>query len=179
MTTKDRVYFDSCCFIDMVKIDLNKDDLTIPEERKNNVWFLKRLSDASFNGDIEIVTSTVTVAECIHFGDGKIDDKGKDLFMKYLMSGRVVLQVSTDPFVAERARDLYWKHNIYLKGADLIHVASAIMTNCSEFITTDERILKRGKFIDSIPAINALGLNIIQASESKILPASYRQEQIV
>ena len=162
MTNKDRVYFDSCCFIDMVKVDLGKDDLSISEDRKKDVWFLRRLSDAAFNNDIEIITSTLTIAECLHVGDGQMNDEGKE-------------QISADPFVCEMARDLHWKNNILLRGADLIHIASAMFTDCKEFITTDDRITKQQKFIDALPEIRNLGLKVIRASESKILPNSYRQ----
>ena len=95
------------------------------------------------------------------------------------MSGKIVRLVDPSIFVAEEARNLFWNHKIRLKGADGIHVATAIGEGCCEFITTDEKITKQGKkFSTSIANISGLGLSIIRASQTSILPEEYRQDSL-
>lgn len=163
---------DSCCFIDMAKVTIGNN--APDHNRQDDVWYLKRLCDASLNGDIEIITSTLTIAECLHAGDGFIDDNVRDLFDKYLTSGRVVKPVDAGYFIAIDARDLYWKYDILLSGADAVHVATAIKANCREFITTDSRLQKK-KFSDAITSIEKQGIKVVRGSETKLLPPSYRQ----
>lgn len=175
MGNKDRVYMDSCCFIDMAKIDLSVTDSIYDRSRIDAVWYLKRLCDAARDGEIEIITSTLTIAECLHDGNGHIGDKAKDLFEKFITSNRVALTISADYSVCVEARDLFWKHGILLAGADAIHLASAIVMNCKEFITTDEHF-KKQKFKRAIaPIQKTKGIKIIRASETTILPTKYLQ----
>lgn len=173
---KDRVYMDSCCFIDMAKMAVN--EKALEQNRKDDVWYLKRLCDASLNGDIQIITSTLTIAECLHAGDGFIDDAVKDLFERYLTSGRVVLPMAAGYFVSIDARDLYWKYQILLSGADSLHVATAIKSGCLEFISTDAR-LARSKFQKAIASIEKIGLRVKHGSETQLLPSSYKQGSLV
>lgn len=173
---------DSCCFIDMVKVDLN-----LPSKpnssRLSDVWFSKRMCDAAKNGDLEIYSSTLTLAECLHGGDSKgikiINDDVKNMFEKFLSSGRIVKPIMADFFIGIDARDLYWKHNILLSGSDAIHVASALSVSCEEFITSDERIKKHQKLITAIPEIKKLSLSVIRASDTKLLPSDYMQTSFI
>ncbi len=182
METENRVYMDSCCFIDMAKMakitHLNKNTHD-PTGRTEDVWYLRRLCDAARAGDIEIISSTLAIAECLHDGNrDKIDDTAKDLFEKYLTSGSVVLPIEAGYDVCVQARDLFWRHGILLSGADQVHLASAIETNCRELITTDEKIQTRQKFHDAIaPIEKILGITVIRASATTILPGKYRQVQ--
>jgi predicted nucleic acid-binding protein len=160
----------------MAKGELGKQPLT--EDRKKDVWYLRRLCDASINGDIEIITSTLVIAECLHVGDGFIDETVRDLFEKYLTSGRIVKPVDAGYFIAIDARDLYWKRQILLSGADAVHVATALKTNCLEFITTDDKINKKSKFTAAIPLIESAGLRVIRGSETRLLPSQYRQGEL-
>lgn len=92
------------------------------------------------------------------------------------MSGVVVDLVEPSIFVAEDARNLSWSHGIYLKGADAIHVATALGEKCVEFVTTDEKITRAGsKFSRMVEPITKLGLRVIRGSDTQILPLEYRQ----
>ncbi|MBU1156455.1 MAG: PIN domain-containing protein [Proteobacteria bacterium] len=179
MTEAVKIYFDSCCFIDMVKYQRNSDLIREPG-RKQDIWFMGRLCDACLAGDIEIYTSTLTIAECLHGGDGVIDEEVQELFIKFLTSGRVVTTISADQFVAEYARDLRWVHGINLKGADGIHIASSMILNCAEFITTDAKITNEvSKFGRAIEALHGAGVKVVRASETQYLPDKYRQDTLV
>lgn len=64
-----RIYVDSCCFIEAVK---HRRGIALPgnlEEKKireNDCWFFRKLCDASRDGAIQLVTSMLSVAECLH-----------------------------------------------------------------------------------------------------------------
>jgi PIN domain len=75
-------------------------------------------------------------------------------------------------FIAERARDLCWKHNIRLQGMDAIHVASAIDADCTEFLTRDTDMSK-AKVAGKLRALADAGISVITPSQSKLLPPRY------
>ncbi len=77
-------------------------------------------------------------------------------------------------FVAERARDLRWKHNIRLKGADAIHVASAIEAQSTEFLTWDTDISKP-KVADKLKVLASFGISVITPKQTKLLPPLYSE----
>ena len=65
---KPAVYMDSCCFIDMVAYDTNNKVL---EERKEHIWYYKRLILASKNEEITVITSYLTINECLYVKDAE------------------------------------------------------------------------------------------------------------
>jgi hypothetical protein len=172
MTDRRRIYLDSCCFIDMVKQAVG----TLPKDRTEDAWFLKQLTQACRDGEIEVYTSILAVAECTHAGDGTVTEKVKGTFQSLLMSGQYVKLVQPTPFIAIDARDLRWRHSINLGGADALHVASALDRKCEEFITTDGQAKKK---VDAKDALAKLGLRMIRASETDCLPAKYRQGSLL
>jgi hypothetical protein len=155
MSTKPRIYVDSCCFIEAVKHKrgiLLSGDAAEKEIREKDCWFFRKLCDASRDGMIQLVTSVLSVSECVHVEEGGTPSKEtQDLFVEFLTSGTVVDLVEPDLFVAERARDLFWQDGILLSGADSLHVASALLDGCKEFLTLDGRIKRRQKFATAIP----------------------------
>jgi predicted nucleic acid-binding protein len=164
-----KIYMDSCCFIDMVKTKIGK---TLSADRELDVWHLKRLLEANRDKEIEIYTSTITIAECSHAGDGDISEIVRNTFSLLLMSGQYVRLVQPTPFIAEDARDLRWKHGIALRGADAIHVASALDRKCEEMLTSDGRLERLNK---SVTILTKLGLNIRAGRNTDCLPHKYRQ----
>src|SRR5882724_11392877 len=125
------VYIDSCCFIDMVKTKVGK---KLATDRENDVWHLKRLLEASRDGEVRVYTSTLTIAECSHDGEGRISQTVKNEFSQLLMSGQYAMLVQLTPFIAQTARDLRWTHGLTLKPPDSVHVASAMEMKCEEFL---------------------------------------------
>jgi hypothetical protein len=69
MSTSPRLYVDSCCFIEAVKlrwgIPLSGDEKEA-NVRADDCWFFRKLSDASRDGAIQLVTSILSVAERPH-----------------------------------------------------------------------------------------------------------------
>lgn len=172
MTSRPRIYMDSCPFIDMVKGAVGA---ARSIGRGSEIFFIKQLLEAARAGEIELYTSTLTVVECTH-ADGDTSSKVTTLLTKLLTSGQYVRLVTPDPFVAERGRDLRWKNGIVIsgRGADYLHLASALHAACGEFITTDGRT--DGKGIIGVAAqIAPLGMRVRKPSESMLLPSERRQ----
>ena len=167
---KPRIYLDSCCFIDLAKITIGKKVVG----REQDIWVLQKLLEASGNEEIEIYTSTISIAECTH-ADGVVGDDVKEYFSKLLTSGQYVLLVQPTVFIAEDARDLRWKHKISLSGADGIHVASAIERKCHEFLTWEFQ----NKNPEDKAKIEKLGIAVRAPAESLYLPYHYRQEDFL
>jgi predicted nucleic acid-binding protein len=106
------IYLDACCFIDMVKEAVGQ---TLTSDRSNDVWFLKQITQACRDGELDVYTSVISI-------DVKL--------------------VQPTPFIATDARDLRWRHGVSLRSADAIHVASALDRKCEEFVTTDAQAKK-------------------------------------
>lgn len=180
MITKapSRAYFDTCCFIDLIKHGQGQQlakDAGEDQKRQEDCWYLRRMCDASRDGVIRIVTSILTIAECTNLGDGKpLSEETKNTIDAFLTFGTVVDLIEADIFVAEEARRLYWNHDVRLKGADAIHVATGIIERCAEFITTDRKILHQGsRFTKSLPDLKK-HIRVRRASQTNILPNEYR-----
>jgi hypothetical protein len=169
MTDARKIYIDACCFIDMVKTQIGK---ALEKDRDRDVWHLKRLLEAHRDKEIEIYTSTLTIAECSHGGDGDISPAVKSEFTRLLMSGQYVRLVQLTPFIAVDARDLRWVNGIALKGADSIHVASALTMKCEEFLSSNGR-LNRLNLVSITLA--KLGLHVRNGRDTQCLPDKYRQ----
>jgi predicted nucleic acid-binding protein len=167
MADNPAIYLDACCFIDMVK-ELIARPLTA--DRCADVWYLKQITQACRDNELDVFTSVLSIAECTH-ADGDTSRPVKARFDALLMSGQYVKLVQLTPFIAMDARELRWKHGISLRGADAIHVASALDRKCEEFITTDEQAKK----VAAKAVLAPLGLRVIRASETTCLPGKYLQ----
>jgi hypothetical protein len=182
MSTKPRIYADSCCLIEAVKhrrgLPLSGDAAEV-QRREEDCWYFRKLCDASRDGAIQLLTSMLSVAECLHVGEqGGPSKDARDLFVQFLTSGTVVNLIEPDLFVAERARDLLWNDGILLSGADSLHVGSALLGGCSEFLTLDGKIRNHRKFAAAIPLLTKVGLSVIRPSQTSSLPGEYRTDDL-
>jgi PIN domain len=157
----------------MVKVAVGKQVAT---DRERDVWHLKKLLEANRDREVEIFTSALTIAECIHIGDPDISDSVKSAFSSILTSGQYVRLIQATPFIGEDARDLRWKHGIALKGADGIHVASALDRKCEELLTTNGRLQRLGDHADRLMTF---GLRVGAGRTTQCLPDKYRQLGLV
>jgi hypothetical protein len=155
---------DSCCFIELALQVIGENE----PERENDIWFLKQLLNAAHDEEIEVLTSTLSIAECQH-AKGDISDDVKTLFKRFLTSGEYVLLVQDSVLVAEKARNLRWVHGLTFAGADSIHLASAMELNCEEFLTWDKQPHAHAG------ALNDLALSVRFPRDTRCLPDGYRQ----
>ena len=165
-----RVYIDTCCFIDLVRVAIGKAATT---DKENDVWHVKKLLEAHRDGEVQIFTSSLTIAECRHGGEGEVTPEVKSQFSRLLMSGQYVRLVQMTPFIAQDARDLTWAHGIALKGADSVHVASAIDRKCEELLTGDGRLGRLGAVGGPL---QKFGLSCREGRNTECLPTKYRQQ---
>lgn len=168
--SRPRLYMDSCCFIDAAKHKINA---TLSTDRLNDVWFVQQCLKASEAHDIEVFTSTLTIAECQSAG-GDMSDDVKKLFRSVLTSGKIVTLAQMTLGIAEKARDLRWVYGVNLKGADAIHVATALAMNCTEFFSTDNRGPHKNAAL-----LLPMGLKVLRASDTALLPDDYRQHKLL
>jgi predicted nucleic acid-binding protein len=167
---RHRVYIDTCCFIDALQ---HREGMKISVDKQNDVWHIQQVLRASLAGDLEVVTSTVTIAEFRRAkADAQPSKELKRLIRSILLSGRVVTLAQVTQGVAERARDLDWEDEVNLKGADAIHVATALITGCKEFFTADGRGALRPPVVAKL---GKLGLRSVRPSDTRLLPNEYRQ----
>jgi predicted nucleic acid-binding protein len=155
---------DACCFIELALQTIRKNGM----DREDDLWFLKELLNAAYDGEIEVLTSTLSIAECAH-AKGDVSDDVKSLFRRFLTSGRYVFLVQDSVLVAEKARNLRWVHDLSFGGADSIHLASALELKCEEFLTWDNRPHANAT------ALNDLALPIRFPRDTHCLPDKYRQ----
>lgn len=149
MSKLPRIYVDACPLIDLVK---SRAQMPLTDDRSKDVWFLDRLIAAAKQGKIELFTSTLTIAECTHVGDPQKDKQAQPFFLGLLASGKSGFAlVQTTVGIAMEARNLRWLHDLALKGADAVHVASARAMKCDEFVTTDSKgLLKRADALGNL-----------------------------
>jgi hypothetical protein len=146
--------------------------------READCWFFRRLCDASRDGAITIVTSMLSIAECVHVDEEPLpSQETRNLIIEFLSSGSVVDLVEPDLFVMERARDLRWLNDVRLGGADSIHVATALLDGCSEFLTLEKKI-EKSKVVLSIPKLQSMGLSVLRPSQTGCLPNEYRSDDL-
>lgn len=167
MIVNPRIYCDANPIIELARFAKKTHD----HLREPDLAMMERLLKAANNEEIALFTSSISIAECVAAGD----DYGQDVqefFVGVLTSGRMFKLVQDSIFVAERARDLRWKDDIRLKGADAIHVASALEAKCSEFITWDKD-MNKDKVSEKSKALAKLGLKFIVPTETELLPSIY------
>jgi predicted nucleic acid-binding protein len=159
---------DSCCFIELALQSIGKHETN----RENDLWFLKELLNAAYDEKIEVLTSTLTIAECAH-AKGDVSEDVKTLFKKFLTSGRYVFLVQDSVLVAEKARNLRWVHSLAFSGVDAIHIASALEMKCDEFITWDN------KPHDNAKELSNLALTVCLPADTHCLPDEYLQQPLI
>ncbi len=177
--TKPRVYIEACPIIDMAKHKAGRAlnaDPTTQQSRENCVWFCRRILQASVKGDMDVLTSFVTIAECTHLQDSVNPvpkEPTREFLTRLLTSGKGGIRlVQASLSIMTAARDLRWKHNLTFRSIDSIHVASALHMKCEEFYTTDGGIYAKKD------ELAKRGLNVMLASSSVLLPLKYRQDVI-
>jgi predicted nucleic acid-binding protein len=167
----DRIYIESSPIIDVIK---GRVHIALTPDRDNDLWFTEQCLRAALDGEIEVVTSMLTIAECRRAKQDKpATDEMKRIIRSVLTSGKIFHLAELTQTIAERARDLEWEDSINLKGADAVHVATALKTGCKEFFTADGR----GPLKNALK-IAALGLRVIRPADTRILPPDYLQGRL-
>lgn len=88
--------------------------------------------------DVQLVTSEITIAECLRGPLGRHDETAASTYRDLLSNGAVVELVATDPVLFEYAALAGCTFS--LKLVDSIHVASAMIGECDALLTNDNGI---------------------------------------
>lgn len=88
--------------------------------------------------NIRLMTSEVTIAECLHGAFKQGNDKLANVYRDLLSAGIVAETIPGDPVLFEYAA--YVGASLSLKLIDAIHVASATIFECDAFLTNDRGI---------------------------------------
>lgn len=173
--SKPRIYLDSCCFIDVVKKEVG----VLPSDRENDVWFIKKILQAHREGHLVAHTSLVAVGEClaVEKGQATVSDEVQDHYRALLTSGQYVQLINPTPSSARLIQRFRWDHGLVLGSADAMHFSGAIERGCLEFITTDGRIAS-ARVGAAIPVLATMGMRVIAAPKTALLPTSYTQGRI-
>jgi len=167
MPEKPRIYIDAAPFIDLVKVKVGAG---ITSDISRDAWAVENLLAAAREGLILVFTSTLTIAECTHVGDPVKLNAAKPFFYGLLASGKSgVRLVQTTFSIVERARDLRWLNQVGLKGADAVHVASALHMQCDELLTGDGRIHREASLLAP------MNLRVTRPGDTRLLPAKFQQ----
>lgn len=165
-----RIYLDAAPLIDLVKVRVG---VKPSSEVETDVWTLDRLLAAGRAGEVRIFTSTLTVAECTHVGDPSNLEAAKPFFLGLLASGKGGISfIQPTLTIAEKARGLRWVHDFNFRGADALHVASALHLGCHEVLTSDERILKAAE------RLQPLRIRVCRPGDTGKLPEKFRQDDL-
>lgn len=173
VATSRKIYIESSCFVELAKHAIGSGDI----DRTSDVWHLKALLQAAKDGKVQILTATLTVAECQHADEPSSNgipcDAVKAIFKNFLTSGQYIALVQDTVLVAERARNLRWAHGICMSGPDSLHAASALEMSCDEFLSFDRRFHKRKKELE------VLAIHVCMPRNTTCLPDEYRQESLL
>lgn len=166
--SKPRIYLDACPIIDLVKFEVR---VNISDELSQHAWHTQQLVRAAQDGPIGLYTSAISIAECTQVKDKAKEDQARPFFLGLLASGRSGIKLAQPTMVIlDLARNLRWVNECNLRGADAIHVATAIQFNCHEFLTTDTKVLSNAELL-----AHTHGLRICKPSATKLLPDDYRK----
>lgn len=164
------IYIEACPLIDMAE-----HRAAHGSEVTANVWSCRQALRAARDGKVRVFTSNLSVAECTTICNDlpRPPDDVKRFFDSLLMSGRSGLTlVAMTQQIAVRARDLRWNFGVNLRGADCIHVATAMAQGCTELWTRDGRIHKKRE------PLKDLGISATFPNLTNLLPKEYLQDDL-
>jgi predicted nucleic acid-binding protein len=88
--------------------------------------------------DIQLVTSEITIAECLRGTHKNSDETAASTYRDLLSNGDIVELVTADPVLYEYAALAGFTFS--LKLVDAIHVASAVIGECEGLLTNDKGV---------------------------------------
>jgi predicted nucleic acid-binding protein len=125
-----RIYFDACVFLAFVGNEEGRADT------------VQALLDEARRGEIEIVTSVLSIAEVAfgaHERDHGLTEAGEEAIEQLWTPASPVTLVDVSQAVARNARNIIREAKTQglggIQGADAVHLATARMVGCDEIFT--------------------------------------------
>jgi predicted nucleic acid-binding protein len=138
-----RIYWDACAWIALIQREKIRDPNGVVIEDRETMC--KSVINAAKRGEVEIVTSTLSLVEVCK--SPLVKGEGEDQIGAYFENDYVIL-ASLDRFVGERGRELMLGGYAGLKPPDAAHVASAAVTDVDEMHTFDRKLLDMNGVVD-------------------------------
>jgi len=129
-----RIYIDNCCF-NRPFDDQSQIRIRLESEAK------LRIQDDILEGKFELVWSYILKAEnsANPFEERKIPIRDWEQYS--------VINIKEKPVILERAKRL---SQLGVRSKDALHISCAVSAGCKYFLTTDDQILNKGKFIEEL-----------------------------
>ena len=125
--TLERRYWDSDCFLGWLQAEAGK------------VEPCRQVLDIAARGELEIITSALTIAEVLHLrGHQPISADKRQQVIEFFKRSYII-PMSITRRIAEASRDLVWDHGIDPK--DALHVATALKAKADVFNTFDRPLI--------------------------------------
>lgn len=96
-------------------------------------------------GELTVITSAITLAECLYYPYKNEDHHLVEAFTRQLTNGHNVHFIPTTIDIADRSAQLRARYNLGF--ADAFQVATAFAAGCDAFLTNDKQ-LKRVESLD-------------------------------
>ena len=126
-----RRYWDSDCFLGWLAEEADKVDAC------------RQVLDIAERGDIQIVTSALTLSEVLLMRGRSAVPASRRATVRGFFGRSYIVVVPIGREIAERSQDLVWDHGIRPK--DALHVASAISTGLTLFNTFDNELIGKSR----------------------------------
>jgi len=137
--TVELVYWDSVTFLAYFQSEVGRVDLC------------EGTLERAEAGDVCVITSTLTIAECLWLRNApRIPKSRADIIRKFFRRSFIRARNVTRR-VSELAQDLVWDHSVRPK--DATHVATALDARVSVFETFDEPLIKKSGLVGNPPLI--------------------------
>jgi len=167
-----KVYLDSGVLIELVKQKVGS--TSRQADRADHVWYIDTLLESARKGEIDVLTSSLSIVECVSVKDPNKESAGRGFFTGLLESGKSGIKlIQPTSAIQLKARDLRWFSELSLKGFDSVHAASAIIFRCDELLTLDT------KFFSNAKKLRNMGLQVLEPAATKCLPEYRRQQQLL
>ena len=131
MLKKNKVYFDTNIFVYLVE----------------GIEIYQSLSRYFLNRNSEIITSELTISECLVKPKMSNNKELEDLYIQIIFYNSLVESIAVSKEILIKSAEVRSKYKI--KPFDAIHIATAIQSGCSSIFTND----KQFKVIEGIEVV--------------------------
>ena len=131
----ERRYWDSDCFLGWLKAEDDK------------VQLCRQVLNRAESGDIQILTSALTIAEVLNLrGHDKIEKDRRQQVIDFFKKS-FITPISITRRIAESSRELVWDYGV--KPKDALHVATALHSKVVLFNTFDAGLKSKSRVFGS------------------------------
>lgn len=129
MPKPERILWDSCIIIDLLQRSVD-----------HGFGVLEEYVELGLQEEIEIIVSTLAMAEVVKLHDPTADDADAEETIRRFFDNPFVLPRAADRRVCERARSI--ARTTGVAGPDAVHIATAVLTGVPLIHSRDQKMLR-------------------------------------